>query len=419
MKSPALDYPCDIYTWTRLYLFFIDLDINIRIIMEESEGDRGEADETEEMEQGEPEESADAEEMEDGELADKQEDEYFKSYAELSIQRTMLLDKVRIEAYKRAIFSRPDLFNDKIVVDVGAGTGVLSVLCAMAGAKKVYAVEASQGLIPILTSVIHDNGFDGIIEVIAEEVEEVDLPEKVDVIVSEWMGHFLLHEAMLESVINSRRFLKHDGVMVPHSATIYAALCDIPSVASSWSYVCGVNLCSASAIFRYQAAYHPCIEQLRDEDLLSDSKILASFDIKTVTTPQLHEIRKQFIFRCNKNGNLEGICLWFDVDLIDNIKLSTSPKDAETHWKQTIILFPGPIQVCKDDQVYVQLTMNRASGRLYVISVEMVNPKSDNTEEGTPSNVPSESIKPGVSNESGYSAQEPDDDVISVEDAEE
>lgn len=59
-----------------------------------------------------------------------------------------------------------------------------------------------------------------------EDVTEAQIPEKVDIIVSEWMGFYLLHEGMLDSVIVARdRFLKPNGLMFPESAAIYATPC--------------------------------------------------------------------------------------------------------------------------------------------------------------------------------------------------
>lgn len=57
-------------------------------------------------------------------------------------------------------------------------------------------------------------------------IESVDLPEKVDIIISEWMGFYLLHEGMLDSVIFARdKFLKPGGLMFPESAALYCAPC--------------------------------------------------------------------------------------------------------------------------------------------------------------------------------------------------
>ena len=65
-------------------------------------------------------------------------DEYFSSYADLSVHELMLKDKCRTLAYKTFIEKNPDLFQDKVVIDVGAGTGILSLFAARAGAKQVY-----------------------------------------------------------------------------------------------------------------------------------------------------------------------------------------------------------------------------------------------------------------------------------------
>lgn len=71
---------------------------------------------------------------------------------------------------------------------------------------------------------IEGNGLGDKIEVIQAPMEDVELPEKVDVIVSEWMGYFLLRESMLDSVIVARdKWLKPDGAMFPSHATLYIA----------------------------------------------------------------------------------------------------------------------------------------------------------------------------------------------------
>ena len=79
----------------------------------------------------------------------------------------MLEDSPRTEAYKNAILNNKEYFKDKVVMDVGCGTGILSVFCAQAGAKKVYAVEASQ-MADLAREIVKENGFDEIIEVIRE-----------------------------------------------------------------------------------------------------------------------------------------------------------------------------------------------------------------------------------------------------------
>ncbi|KAA0187841.1 hypothetical protein HAZT_HAZT004999 [Hyalella azteca] len=115
----------------------------------------------------------------------------------------MIEDQVRTDAYHKAIMQDPSFVKDKIVCDVGCGSGILSLFCAQAGAKKVYAIEASQIAMLAKKSVIA-NGFEDIITVLEGRAEDVELPEKVDVIVSEWMGYMMLYETMLPSVLHIR-----------------------------------------------------------------------------------------------------------------------------------------------------------------------------------------------------------------------
>lgn len=66
----------------------------------------------------------------------------------------------------------------KAVLDVGCGTGILSIFCARAGARKVYAVDAS-GIAKQAEQIVADNGYADVIAVINGKMEEVELPEKV------------------------------------------------------------------------------------------------------------------------------------------------------------------------------------------------------------------------------------------------
>ncbi|KAJ0587074.1 putative methyltransferase transcription factor interactor and regulator CCHC(Zn) family [Helianthus annuus] len=102
----------------------------------------------------------------------------------------MLKDVVRTKTYLNVIYKKKYLFKEKIVLDVGAGTGIFSLFCAKAGAKHVYAIECSQ-----MADMAPDIG----------KVEEIDLPvPQVDAIILEWMRYFLLYENMLNTVLYAR-----------------------------------------------------------------------------------------------------------------------------------------------------------------------------------------------------------------------
>jgi histone-arginine methyltransferase CARM1 len=106
-------------------------------------------------------------------------------------------------------------------MDLGSGSGLLALFAAQAGARKVYAIEASN-MADYARILIDSNGFSNVITVINMKIEDVPdelIDEKVDTIVSEPLGTFLLNERMLESYIIARnRFMKPEGKMMPTTA---------------------------------------------------------------------------------------------------------------------------------------------------------------------------------------------------------
>ena len=85
-------------------------------------------------------------------------DYYADSYAHFGIHEEMLKDEVRTRSYRNSIINNPHLFKDKIVLDVGCGTGILCMFAAKAGAKKVIGVDMSN-IIDQAQKIIEANGF--------------------------------------------------------------------------------------------------------------------------------------------------------------------------------------------------------------------------------------------------------------------
>ncbi len=151
-------------------------------------------------------------------------DYYFGSYSHSYIHEEMLKDRERTLAYKRAIERNSEDFKGKIVMDIGAGTGILSIFAARAGAAHVYAIENAE-IAHYAREIIRKNGLADKITVIKGKMEEIELPvKKVDIIISEWMGYFLLYESMLDTVLWARdKYLNEGGKMLPDRAKIYVA----------------------------------------------------------------------------------------------------------------------------------------------------------------------------------------------------
>ena len=137
------------------------------------------------------------------------------------IHRRMLNDGIRTEAFRDAI--EKTVKPGDIVADVGAGTGILSLFAARAGAARVYAIERTP-TIEQAKAIAKANGVQDQIEFIWAEARKAKLPEKVDVIISEWLGHGGLDEDMFPAVLSVRdRYLKPGGVMIPATMTAFLA----------------------------------------------------------------------------------------------------------------------------------------------------------------------------------------------------
>ena len=87
------------------------------------------------------------------------------------------------------------------MLDVGCGTGILSMFAAKAGAARVLSVDNSDIIEKARKNIVEDDFAQDVITLYRGKIEEIKLPCKVDIIISEWMGYFLLYEAMLDSVL--------------------------------------------------------------------------------------------------------------------------------------------------------------------------------------------------------------------------
>jgi histone-arginine methyltransferase CARM1 len=142
-----------------------------------------------------------------------------------NITGNMLADYMRTGTYQKAIYGNSTDFHGKVVLDVGTGTGILAFFALQAGAARVYAVDASNS-VHVAKKLAEANGFADRITIINGKIEEITLPEQVDVIISEPIGFLLVHERMLESYVVARdRFLKPDGLMMPTTGSI--VLCPV------------------------------------------------------------------------------------------------------------------------------------------------------------------------------------------------
>ena len=335
---------------------------------------------------------------------DSSKTEYFKSYGNVSVHELMLKDKPRMLAYKTFIEQNSDLFKDKVVLDVGAGSGILSLFAAKAGAKRVFAIEASE-MAKSCEEIVKINKLENIIVVINELVENAELPvDKVDIIVSEWMGFYLLHESMLDSVLFARdKWLAEDGLMVPSHAVVYTVPVNMNDYCKEhfefWNSVYGFDFSPLADMSVQNTLQHPVIEIIDSKQILSEPKVLADYDLKQMKLKEVQEIEEKFSFEIKSQSVLHGFSFWFEVKfcrqsksvengnvnnaieetaqekVVDmNITLSTSPESEQTHWKQTTCFLPMSVYVEKGQTIYSKIILSQDGGnkRQYNISLELL-----------------------------------------------
>jgi len=281
-------------------------------------------------------------------------DYYFDSYAHFGIHEEMLKDTVRTTSYRDAIVNNPHLFKDKIVLDVGCGTGVLSMFAAQAGAAHVIAVECS-GIALKAREIIAANGFADTITVVQGKIEEIDLPDgfdHVDIIISEWMGYFLLYESMLNSVLFARdKWLSPGGLLFPDKAEMY--ICGIEDLdyrrqkLDFWDSVYGFDM----SCIKHLAIVEPLVDVVEPSSVWSDSAPLLSLDLNTCTVEDL-AFTRTFTITAQRNDFCHALVAYFDTTFSachTPVVLDTSPFSEYTHWKQTVFYLEDTFPVHKGE----------------------------------------------------------------------
>jgi protein arginine N-methyltransferase 1 len=202
-------------------------------------------------------------------------DYYFDSYSHFGIHEEMLKDTVRTKTYQNVIYQNSFLFKDKVVLDVGAGTGILSLFCAKGGAKHVYAVECSH-MADMAQEIVKANGYSDVITVLKGKIEEIELPvQNVDIIISEWMGYFLLFENMLNTVLYARdKWLIPGGIVLPDKASLYlTAIEDADYKAEKidfWENVYGFDM----TCIKKQAMLEPLVDTVDRNQIVTNCQSL-------------------------------------------------------------------------------------------------------------------------------------------------
>merc|ERR1719354_177325 len=266
----------------------------------------------------------------------------------------MLKDEVRTLTYRNSMYHNKHLFKDKIVLDVGCGTGILSMFAAKAGAKQVYGVDMS-GIVVQAQKIVETNGLADKVTIIRGKIEEIKLPvEKVDVIISEWMGYCLFYESMLDSVLYARdKWLASDGLMFPDRATMYITAIEDRQYKDDkinwWDDVYGFDM---SAI-RKVALTEPLVDVVDRNQVVSNNCLIKEIDIQTIKKEDI-PFEAPFHLQIKRNDYIQALVTFFNIEFTHchkRVGFSTAPEAPYTHWKQTVFYLNDYLTCKKGEEV--------------------------------------------------------------------
>ena len=294
-------------------------------------------------------------------LAAQDLDYYFDSYSQVGIHYDMLCDRARTLCYKNSMTQNPQLFAGKAVMDIGCGTGILSMFAASAGARVVVAIEMAS-ILNAARRIVAENGLRESVHFCAGKIEELTLPlQQVDVIVSEWMGYLLLFEGMFDSVLFARdKYLAPGGKLFPNRALMFVAGFEnfrFGDAVRDYHCFKGVNY----ADFEEVAYLMPDVDLVDSRALLTDEVTVADFDLERVTLAEL-DFRREIVLRASKHGYVHGLAVWFDCLFTHGahpLTLSTSPHSTPTHWKQALLYLRVPLPMRVGDELRATLTLKK------------------------------------------------------------
>ncbi|MFO0745996.1 MAG: methyltransferase domain-containing protein [Myxococcota bacterium] len=248
---------------------------------------------------------------------------------DLTYHQRMIADAQRMVAYERAL--RAVIRPGDVVLDVGAGTGVLSLWAARLGAK-VHAVE-SMPIGEVIAPMAFHHGVGDRITVHRADMRKLDIVEPVDVIISECLGRMLVDDGMLDAMVSAGKWLKPGGRIIPQDVELIIAPIELRHFAplDTWAYpVLGLDM-SPLMVFAEHQNYAASIDP---SQFLAEPAVCGRW-----TAPAAAPEMWRVSFELTRPGRLRGIAGWFRATLAPGIELTNEP-GRETHWQQ--LLFPIP-----------------------------------------------------------------------------
>ncbi|KAJ7003396.1 protein arginine N-methyltransferase 1.6 [Populus alba x Populus x berolinensis] len=324
--------------------------------------------------------------IEDG---NKEEEETFKSSSNALLATTSYLDMLNDDTRNRAFREAIDKTITKPchVLDIGAGTGLLSMMAARAmgtcdDSKKgmVTACESYLPMVKLMRKVLNLNGMGKNVKIFNKRSDElqvgVDIPSRADVLVSEILDSELLGEGLIPTLQHAHDMLLVDNPLtVPYRATTYGQLVEstflwkLHDLSNNEEEASdGIHLVPAGldTILRVQAKQHPmhCDAISKEINLLSEPFKIFEFDFWKRPDSQGDS---KLLIKATNDGRIHAVVSWWilQLDSEGTIFYSTAPRWITSpiatytgnwcdHWKQCVWFIPGEgIPISKGEEVHL------------------------------------------------------------------
>ena len=288
----------------------------------------------------------------------------------------MLEDRVRTSAFLAALDEV--VRSEDVVLDIGTGTGVLAVGAARAGARQVYAIEATP-LAQHARNVVRANGLDGRVTVVEGWSTRVALPERADLAVAEILGSDALEERVLPVLLDARaRLLAPGARLIPSAIRIFGLPVFIPDERVSgftfthvnterWSKWYGLDLGPlADYSARLRQRFTAEIEEARSWTTFSEPVLLAELDLTVLETPSVDVVVSG---AATSSGKANAAILFFEAQLSPGVVLSTNPtlEPGVTSWGVPAWLQPEPVDLRRGREFSLEYSYGGAGGRLRLV----------------------------------------------------
>jgi len=263
----------------------------------------------------------------------------------------MITDSVRVDSYAKAL--RQKITADSVVLDIGAGPGIFSLLACQFGARRVYAVEPDES-IQLAKQVAEANGFSDRIEFFQDLSTNITLPEKADVVVSDISGVLPFFRRLIPTIRDAReRLLVPGASVIPARNKLWASVVEAPEF--------------------YKDYMSPWAEGAYNLDLTAGKKLVANTWRKfratpdqLVTSPQCWgdldytkiedpDITAQLSWMVQHEATGHGVVAWVEAFLADDVSFSNAPGQPETIYGNAFFPWKEPVQLFAGDRVDVVL----------------------------------------------------------------